>query len=134
MPITQTVTEAGGLSAINSTDHLRAALPSNQKRRKYGKKLIQQDATYFPEIGNSRAEMVEAQTDDDFCSAIVAFITEGTLPGDNRLVKQIILRGSHYVVVNDILYYIQVGSGPKAEVTALIVIPLSLQHFTARTP
>ena len=132
VPITQTVTEADGPSAINSTCHLRAAPPSNQKRRKYGKKVIQQDATYFPEMGISRTEMIEAQTEDDFCSAIVAFIGEGTLPGDNRLAKQIILRESHYAVVNDIVYYIQVGSGPKAEVTALIVIPLSLQHFVLR--
>ena len=55
MPITQTVTEAGGLSSINSTGHLRAAPPSNQKRGKYGKKLIQQDATYFPEMGRDIA-------------------------------------------------------------------------------
>ena len=130
-PVSQSVIEPVGASPIVTDCHPKTVSPSNHKRRKYDQEVAQRDGTYFPEMGISREEMDEAPA-DDFCSSTVAFITAGKLPEDEKVAKQIILRESHYVVVQDILYYIQVGSGMNVDLTALIVIPLSLQQFVLR--
>ena len=105
------------------------AQPNNVKRRRYQTKVKVQDKEMFPCLGINREEMREAQEQDSFCKGILDFIRFKVLPEEDVTARLIILRESHYIVSEDILYFIHTNVGPKAEPLAQIVIPLEYQKL-----
>ena len=68
------------------------------------------------------------QENDAFCSRLIAYLTDGTLPDDAKEARNIVLREGDYVIINNLLYHIFTSQGPKPSTAkAQLVIPKSLQ-------
>jgi hypothetical protein len=74
-----------------------------------------------------KPDLVKAQLGDHYCTTMLAYLTDKSLPVDNKLARVIALTADHYTITDGVLHHLLIRGNPAVDHNIQLVIPESLK-------